>query len=181
LLDGFEDIVKVVTVAPELDGAPALIRALSDRGIAVAMGHSEATFTEAEAGWKAGAKGITHLFNAMRGFHHREPAIAGFGLLNRDIYVEVIADPHHLHPRTLDLIFTLKDPGKILIISDSVAETKTMREDLPVTDNRGELLGGSMTIAESAERLIARGLDRERVTRCVTENPCRYLGGHTSA
>ena len=66
-------------------------------GIVVSMGHSNATYSEAEAGFQAGAKSITHLFNAMRPFHHREPGIAGFGLMNRHIYVEVIADPFHLH------------------------------------------------------------------------------------
>lgn len=179
LLDGYEDIVKIVTVAPELDGAPALIRDLSDRGIAVSMGHSDATFAEAEAGCRSGARGITHLFNAMRGVHHREPGIAGFGLLNRHVYVEVIADPYHLHPATLELIFTLKDPERILIVSDSVAEAKTGREDLPVSDRHGTLLGGSMTVAESAARLISRGFDRDCVNRCVTENPLRFLEGRS--
>ena len=96
LIDGFEDVVRVITVAPELEGSPALIKLLSDSGIIVSMGHSNATYGEAEAGYKAGARGITHVFNAMRPFHHREPGIAGFALMHPDIYIEVIADPHHL-------------------------------------------------------------------------------------
>ena len=100
LLEGFEDIVKIITVAPEIRGAIGLIKKVSGMGIVVSMGHSDATYAEAENGFLAGARGITHIFNAMRGIHHREPGIAGFGLLNRDIYIEVIADPYHLHPKT---------------------------------------------------------------------------------
>ncbi len=99
LIEGFEDIVKIMTISPELKGAIQLIKKVSDMGIIVSMGHSDATFSEAEAGLNAGARGITHLFNAMRSFHHREPGIAGFGLINKDIYIEVIADPFHLHPK----------------------------------------------------------------------------------
>ena len=109
LLEGFEDIVKIITVAPEIRGAISLIKKVSGMGIVVSMGHSDATYAEAEDGFRAGARGITHIFNAMRGIHHREPGIAGFGLLNRDIYIEVIADPYHLHPGTLELVFRIKN------------------------------------------------------------------------
>jgi N-acetylglucosamine-6-phosphate deacetylase len=95
ILEGFSDIVKIITVAPELDGATDLIRSIVDTGIIISMGHSNATYGEAEAAFNAGAKGITHIFNAMRSIHHREPGIAGFGLMNPHIYVEVIADPFH--------------------------------------------------------------------------------------
>ena len=123
LLEGLEDIVKIITISPELQGAIQLIKKVSDMGIIVSMGHSDATFSEAEAGLNAGARGITHIFNAMRVFHHREPGIAGFGLINKDIYVEVIADPFHLHSKTLELIFKTKNPEKIIIVSDTVKET----------------------------------------------------------
>jgi N-acetylglucosamine-6-phosphate deacetylase len=125
LIEGFEDTVKIVTIAPELKGALQLIKKISDKGIIVSMGHSDATFSEAEAGFQAGARGITHIFNAMRDFHHREPGIAGFGLINQNIYIEVIADPFHLHPETLELIFKVKNHEKIIIVSDSVKETNS--------------------------------------------------------
>src|SRR4030043_1406372 len=124
LIEGFEDIVKIITIAPEINGAIRLIKKMSDKGIIVSMGHSDATYAEAEAGFNAGAMGITHIFNAMRGFHHREPGLAGFGLLNQDIYIEVIADTYHLHPKTLELIFKTKNHNRIIIISDTVKESK---------------------------------------------------------
>src|SRR4030067_3571279 len=129
LLDGLEDVVKIITIAPELDGATRLIRKISDRGIIASMGHSDATYSEADTGFHAGARGITHICNAMRGFHHREPGIVGFGLLNQDIFIEVIADPFHLNPKTLDLIFRIKNPDRIILISDSVKGTKTSERE----------------------------------------------------
>jgi len=141
------------------------------------MGHSDATFTEAEAGFHAGARGITHLFNAMRGFHHRAPGITGFGLLNQDIYIEIIADPFHLHEKTVELIFKAKNHDRIIIVSDTVKEAKTLSQNKSVADVHGKLLGGSMTVAESAQRLIQTGYDEGVIMNCITANPERYLTG----
>lgn len=176
LVEGFEDVVRVVTVAPELDGAAALIREMASMGVIVSMGHSDATWSEAEAGLKAGARGITHIFNAMRGFKHREPGIAGFALMNPDVYVEVIADPHHLDLRTIELIFRIKDPGRILLVSDTVKGSPCSDEGRPVTDGSGRLLGGSMPLPAATGRLVALGFNGEAVERAATENPARYLG-----
>jgi N-acetylglucosamine-6-phosphate deacetylase len=175
LIEGFDDIVKIITLAPELDGAPRLIKTIANRGVAVSMGHSDATFAEAGTGFQAGAKGITHIFNAMRGFHHREPGIAGFGLMNRHVYVEVIADPFHLHPETIKLIFSVKDPQKILVVSDSTKETGGPDAALGITDSRGTLQGGSMTIAKAVERLVQLGIEEELALSCITSNPSSYL------
>ena len=179
LIEGFEDIVKIITIAPEIKGAIKLIKKISDMGIIVSMGHSDATFSKAEAGFNAGARGITHIFNAMRGFHHRDPGIAGFGLINKDIYIEVIADPFHLYPKTLELIFRIKSLDKIIIVSDSVKGTKVKGRGKgrgkAVTNTHGKLLGGSMTIIESTGRLIQMGFDKDMIMRCITTNPARYL------
>ncbi len=177
LIEGFGDIIKIITISPELKGAAQVIRKAADAGIIVNMGHSEATYGEAENGFKAGAKGVTHIFNGMRGFHHREPGIVGFALTNRQIYVEVIADPHHLHPATLEMLFMVKNTEKIIIISDSVKETGLKSPWEPITEINGLLKGGSMTIAESAQRLASMGFDNELTIKCITENPQRYLDG----
>jgi N-acetylglucosamine-6-phosphate deacetylase len=179
LLEGFEDIVKIITVAPEIKGASGLIKRVSDMGIIVSMGHSDATYAEAESGFRAGARGITHIFNAMRGIHHREPGIAGFGLLNKDIYIEIIADPYHLHPKTLELVFTIKNHDRILLVSDTVKETLTGAGEIRgIADDSGKLLGGGMTITESSRRLIQMGYDEGDIIDCVTKNPAEYLQGN---
>jgi len=189
LLEGFEDIVRIITIAPEIKGAAKLIKKISNMGIIASMGHSDATFSEAEAGFHAGAKGITHIFNAMRSFHHREPGIAGFGLINENIYIEVMGDPFHLHSKTLELVFKTKNPKKIIIVSDSVKESdsppsssykggvqrRAQKRIKAVTDAHGKLQGGSMTIVESSKRLIKMGFDERVITDCITKNPRRYL------
>jgi N-acetylglucosamine-6-phosphate deacetylase len=183
LTEGFEDLIKIITVAPELDGATKLIKAAADMGIIVSMGHSDATCMEAEAGFHAGAKGVTHIFNAMRGFHHREPGIAGFGLTNPHIYIEMIADPYHLHKETINLIFRTKNPEKIIIISDSVKDTPETRNAKPeiesqgIRDARGTLRGGSMTVVESSRRLVDMGYEENIITNCISRNPGMYLNG----
>ena len=175
LIEGFEDMIKIITIAPELKDTVKLIKTISDMGIIVSMGHSDATYTEAEAGFHAGAKGITHIFNAMRGFHHREPGITGFGLLNKDVYIEVIGDPYHLSPKTIELVFKIKNPKKIIIVSDSVKDTKISSTTRGVTDSHGKLLGGSITVTESARRLIKMGFDKKVIMQCISKNPASYL------
>ncbi|MBF0505796.1 MAG: hypothetical protein HQL09_03075 [Nitrospirae bacterium] len=177
LLEGFGDMVKIMTIAPEMNGAAKIIRKIADRGIIPSMGHSEATYNEAEKGFNAGARGITHIFNAMRPFHHREPGIIGFGLLNPEVYIEVIADAHHLHSATIDLIFKTKNPSRIIIVSDSVKASKTALYSQGVVDSIGRLMGGVMSVPEAASRLVAMGLDNDLVMKCITENPEKYLAG----
>ena len=175
LTEGFEDEIKIITIAPEREGATRLIRSISDSGIIASMGHSDATYAEAEAGYQAGARGITHIFNAMRGIHHREPGISGFGLLNKDIYIEVIADPFHLDPAIIELVFSVKKRDRIILVSDTVKESGTGEDADAVRNHNDRLLGGSMTVKASAERLSQKGYDKEVIMKCISSNPDNYL------
>ncbi len=175
LIEGFEKEVKIITIAPELERATSLIRLISDMGIIASMGHSDATYAEAENGFHAGARGITHIFNAMRGIHHREPGISGFGLMNQEVYTEVIADPFHLDKRMIDLIFTLKSPEKIIIISDTVKTSKMTPSTDGIQNEYNKLIGGSLTIKEASEHLIQMGLNKEIVQKAISQNPEQYL------
>lgn len=175
LLDGVADIVRIITIAPELHGAPGLIRRMTDKGITVSMGHSDATYSEAEEGFNAGAKGITHIFNAMRFVHHREPGIAGFGLANPHVYIEVIADPFHLHEKIIELIFAAKPCDRVIIVSDSVKGTRLNGAFRNVSSSTGALIGGSMTITESAEHVSRIGIPADVVQGCISDNPETYL------
>ena len=174
LLEGFEDIVRTATVAPELVGAPELIRTMTKAGIAVNMGHSDSTYAEAEAGFRAGARGVTHLFNGMRPFHHREPGIVGFALVNSEVYVEVIGDLVHSDPHALELVFGMKRPDRIILVSDSVRETEVLQGEVP-RDKEGRLLGGSLSLPSAMTRLVHAGFDAEAVARAASENPREYL------
>jgi N-acetylglucosamine-6-phosphate deacetylase len=175
LIDGFEDIIKIITIAPEIEGAVKLIKKIAGMGIIASMGHSDATYSEAEAGFHAGARGLTHIFNAMRGIHHREPGIAGFGLMNRDIYIEVIADFFHLEKIMLEFIFSVKDPDRIIIVSDTVKSANKGPYSHGIKNEQGKLLGGCMTVQESSEKLVQAGINKETIFKSISENPARYL------
>ena len=174
LVEGFEDIIRIITIAPELPGSLQVIEACRDKGILVHMGHSDATYEQAEDGKRAGATGITHLFNAMRGFHHREPGITGFALMDEDIYVEVIADMSHVHPQSLKMLFDMKSPDRILLISDSIKGqgwgSGVMR------GAGGVLLGGGLALANVVKNLIQHGVPQERAFQFASDNPIAYLG-----
>jgi N-acetylglucosamine-6-phosphate deacetylase len=103
----FLEGLRVMTVAPELRGAPELIARLAGRGVRVALGHSAANVAEARAGYAAGAMSTTHLFNAMIGVTHREPGLALAALLDDAAWVELIADGQHVDPDLWPLIWRL--------------------------------------------------------------------------
>ena len=173
LISGFEDVIRIITVAPELPGALKVIERCAGLGIRVNMGHSDATLKAAREGKRAGAAGVTHLFNAMRPFHHREPGLAGFALLEEDIYVEIIADGFHLGPEALALVLKIKDPGKIILVSDSVKGGSGK----PVFE-AGILAGGGKSVAECAKTLkrIFPGMDEKLLKLFGRDNPLRYMG-----
>ena len=174
LVEDNEDIIKIVAIAPELPGALRLIEICREKGFLVHMGHSDATFEQAEEGKRAGATGITHLFNAMRGFHHREPGLAGFGLMDEDIYVEIIADMAHLHPQSLKMLFDMKLPDKIILISDSVKGPGWGSG--PIRGPGGILQGSGISLSDGIKNLVSLGVPPERALRFASDNPRNYLG-----
>ena len=174
VIAGYEDIMKIITIAPEIPGALKVIEKCSELGIKVNMGHSDATFKQAVEGKKAGATGITHLFNAMRPFHHREPGLAGFGLIDEEVYVEVIADGVHLHPATLELIFSRKRLDRIILVSDSVKAGKTRSS--AVYNRDGVLAGSAIPIGGVVRRLRSLGIPDAEIIEASTDNPARYIG-----
>ena len=174
LIEGFEDIIRIITIAPELPGALKLIEICREKGFLVHLGHSDATFEQAEEGKRAGATGITHLFNAMRGFHHREPGLAGFGLMDDDLYVEVIADMAHLHVQSLKMVLEMKSPERILLVSDSVMGPGWGKG--PIRGPGGTLQGSGITLMDCVKNLVTLGVHQEWALSFASDNPKRYLG-----
>lgn len=175
IIDGYEDMIRFIVVAPELSGAVPLIHRIADLGIKVHMGHTGATFNEAESAFHAGATGITHIFNAMRGFHHREPGVVGFGLTNPHVFIEIIADGIHLHDETLRLVFSSKRYERILLVSDSVAQTGPASRGSFIVPPDGKLAGGSCTVLEAAKRLRELGYDNDIIELCTGSNQLSYF------
>src|SRR3954470_2569277 len=112
--------VRLMTLAPELPGADALIDRLLELGVAVSLGHTDATAAQANAAFDRGARSVTHLFNAMRPFLHRDPGIAGAALARDDVFVCVILDGIHLAPETARTAWRAAG-SRLAIVSDAIA------------------------------------------------------------
>ena len=113
--------VRVVTLAPERPGALALIHRLRQAGVAVSLGHTDATFEQTVAGIDAGATLVTHLFNAMSPLHHRAPGAVGAALADDRITIMLIADGVHVHPAALNVALRSKGPDRVALVTDAIA------------------------------------------------------------
>ncbi len=142
--------VRLITLAPECDEALAFIAAMRRRGIAVSVGHSDAGEAVMLRSVEAGATHVTHLFNAMRGLHHREPGVVGVALTDDRLSVELICDGHHLAPRVVDLALRCKPPGKTVLVSDAVGA-------LGMADGEYEMFGVRCVVGGGAVRLAGSG------------------------
>ena len=162
----FSDIIRLVTLAPEQEGADELIAYLLSRGIPVQAGHTAASYEEAEVAFSRGVRSVCHTFNACAPLHHREPGIVGAALLDERVYCEAIADLVHLHPGTLRLMARCCGADRMVLVSDS-----TMPKGLPdgrywyansrvIVKNgerrceNGALNGGLCYLDESVRRLV---------------------------
>ncbi|MFN3739943.1 MAG: N-acetylglucosamine-6-phosphate deacetylase [Thermodesulfovibrionales bacterium] len=173
LIDGYEDIIKIITIAPELPGSLKLIEECRILGIKVHMGHSGATYKEALEGKVAGATGITHLFNAMRPLHHREPGITGLGLLDKDLYVELICDGIHIAPEILRLVFSIKPSDKIIAISDAIVGAGDLEG--ASYNSKGRLRGSLYPINRARVILETIDISHEVIEMVTYKNPERYI------
>ncbi len=122
LLDGYESIVKIITLAPELDITDEVIPYLSSRGIIASLGHSQANAKQAKKAFEMGASMVTHAFNAMPPLHHRQPGLLGEAMINSDVYCGLIADGNHVCPTMIELLLrgSLYERG-IFLVSDALA------------------------------------------------------------
>ena len=188
-LDGLVDGLRLLTVAPELDGATDLIRWLRGQAVAVSVGHSAADAEQVWHAYEAGARSTTHLFNAMTGVDHRSPGVAVAALLEDDAYVELIADGVHVHPAIWPLITRLKPADRLLLVSDalSVAGTSDGRGrigglEIEVRAGRATLAGtdtlaGSVIALDSAVRNVTTaGIPLTDAIAAASRNPLELLG-----
>ena len=182
------DAVALVTIAPETANATRSIERLVAAGVAVSLGHTEATAAQTVEALEAGASAFTHLFNGMGPMHHRELGAAGAALLRAGAYVSVIADGHHLADDMIRLIWRLAGPGRTVLVTDAMAgmgaEAGTHRiGDIEVDcdgaprDDRGHLAGALLTMPDAASRL-RRLTDAswDELAAVTSANPADLLG-----
>jgi len=140
------ELLKTMTIAPELEGALEVISALKEHGIVAAAGHTNATFDDMRNAIPAGLTHVSHTFNAMRGLHHREPGTVGAALAMDLLSTEVICDGHHVAPATVSVILRCKPRDKVILVSDSVAA-------LGLPEGEGDFLGIPVVVKDGAVRL----------------------------
>ena len=177
-----------LTVAPELPGAAEFIRGAVAAGSTVSLGHSDARAAEVRRGLDAGAAIFTHLFNAMRGLHHREPGVVG-AALDSPAHVELICDGVHVAPEVVKLVYQLKGPDRLVLVTDAMSATGlgdgtyrfgglqvTVAGGIARTDD-GALASSTITLRDALANLVRfTGAPLAEALPTVTSNPARVLG-----
>jgi N-acetylglucosamine-6-phosphate deacetylase len=177
--------IRMMTIAPELEGAPELIAEAARRGVCVSLGHSDADFDTAERGIEAGARHATHTFNAMRPLDHRSPGILGAVLTDGRLSADIIADGVHLDPAVVKLFAQAKGPEQTVLVTDAISATgmpdgryRLGSFEVDVRDgncmSNGKLAGSVLTL-DRAVRNLARFAewDLPQAVAAATRNPAR--------
>jgi N-acetylglucosamine-6-phosphate deacetylase len=183
-----EGAVRMMTVAPELDGALEAIACLRDAGVLAAVGHTDASYEQTHAGVDAGASVATHLFNGMRPVHHREPGPV-VGLLSSTATVELIADNIHLHPGMLVFAARSAGPDRSILVTDAMDATgmpdgsyELGGQAVVVADRvarlaeGGSIAGSTLTMDVAFRNAVAAGLSLADAAAMSSTTPARLLG-----
>jgi N-acetylglucosamine-6-phosphate deacetylase len=183
------DAVGILTIAPELPEALALIADLVAHGHRVSLGHSGATYEQGVAGIEAGARHATHLFNRMPPFTHRAPGLVGAVLEDDRVAVEIVCDGYHVHPSTMRAAIRAKQPSRVMAITDGTAGSGlpvgsrvmlggrgiSVTKDACFLDD-GTLAGSSLTMDRAFANLVTLvGVDRTEAALMTSTTPAREL------
>lgn len=189
IIEGYEDIIKIITIAPEIEGALSFVEKYTkEYDIKFSMGHSSADYEEAMAGIEKGICSCTHFFNAMTGLHHRNPGVVG-AVMNSDVRCELIADTIHVNPALFNLIARIKGMDKILLITDAMMGAgltdgeydlggqKVFLEKGKCMLSDGTIAGSSLKLNEAVYNFTQHSdYDLEKVIELATINQAKYIG-----
>jgi N-acetylglucosamine-6-phosphate deacetylase len=179
--------VRLLTLAPELPGALELVELCAARGVAVSCGHSDATAAEATAAFDRGARAVTHLYNAMRPFGHRDPGIVGAALTHAGVTVQLVVDGVHVAPEAV-LVAWNAAAGRVALVTDATAGAgmddgayvlgEVAIEVLDGVARRadGVLAGSALTMVGAVRNLHALGVPLERAVEAASAVPATLLG-----
>ncbi|PUA80381.1 N-acetylglucosamine-6-phosphate deacetylase [Nocardioides currus] len=189
LVSAVPGAVRMVTVAVERQGGLDAVRRLADRGVIAALGHSDATYALAHAAVDAGVRVATHLYNAARAVHHREPGLVLALLEREEVTVELIADGIHLHPAVLRDA-AVRASGRFALVSDAMAAAGAADGSyrlgglqVAVVDGvarlvpGGAIAGSAITLAQALHHAVhVAGVDLPAAVAAITSTPARVLG-----
>lgn len=189
LLAATDGRLRLVTLAPELPGAGAVIRTLVAAGVTVSLGHTDATFEQAQAAIRLGVSYATHCFNAMRPLHHRDPGPLAAVVEAATVRGELIADGVHVHPAVARLLIRMLGPERVIVVTDAQAVTGKPDAELDfgglparVVDGAvrladGTLAGSALTTATALKNLVTWGeVSLPEAVGMLSWNPARAIG-----
>jgi N-acetylglucosamine-6-phosphate deacetylase len=190
LLAAGQDTIRMVTLAPELDGAVDAVRRFADAGVVVAVGHTDATLDQVRPAVDAGATVATHLFNGMRPLHHREPGPIGTLLEDERVTVELICDLVHLHPTVVRMAARHAGPERTVLVTDAMAAAGvgdgvyevgglrvTVRDGVPTLDGGGALAASTLTLDAAVRNFVSScGMTMVEAAAAVAGRPAALLG-----
>ena len=176
-----------MTVAPEVKNLNTLINFAKKHNILLQAGHTAATYAQMQKGYKAGIKHATHLYNAMRGFHHRDLGAAGAVLYLKDFSAEIIADGIHVSPEAINLFLNQKTADKVFVITDALTPTGKkeglsngekvkLQNGVFVRTNDGVIAGSALTMLKAVQNLIKWGYPLEYALQAASANPAHRFG-----
>lgn len=181
------NLIKIIDIAPELEGALEFIEKVSPSAT-VSVAHTDCTYEEAAAAFQAGATQLTHMFNAMPSIHHRQPGPIIAAMENGNVMTELICDGHHIHPAIIRFAFQTFGAQRMIIVSDSLrccgmpdGKFDIGGQEAYISNGVAKLadgtLAGSMTnVYECLKNVISFGIRKEDAVRAATYNPARQLG-----
>lgn len=192
IVGNYEEIIKIVTLAPEIVGAKDLIKYLNSKNITISIGHTNAKYEEAIEGIKNGISHATHLYNAMTPFTHRDPGVVG-AILNSNITAECILDGVHIHYASLDIALKIKSSDKIVLITDamsaccmkdgeySLGGQKVIVKNSEARLENGVLAGSVLTIDKAIKNVKNNlNINLNEIIKLVTINPSKVCNLHLS-
>ena len=182
-----DGLVRLVTLAPNMDGAEEFIKEMHEE-VCISLGHTAAHYDCASRAMKLGAHHVTHLYNAMQPFGHRAPGLIGAAMDDPECMVELICDGYHIHPSAIRAAFRMFGPERVILISDSMRATGMENgtyelggQEVTVKDRKAVLKDG--TLAGSATNLygcmckaVEFGIPLEQAIMAATANPARSIG-----
>ena len=189
VLCDYSEIVRVITLAPELDDSNSAITYLRDRNIIVSLGHSLATATEAKQAFDRGASMVTHAFNAMPSLHHRQPGLLGEAIVHPNVYCGLIADGNHVCPTMLEIVLRASNYDRgIFLVSDALSPIGLADGVYPWDERQitvtkgtarladGTLSGTTLPVLVGVDNLVKWGCDIEAAIAMATESPRKAIG-----
>lgn len=189
IVNNNEDIVKKVSLAPELEGATELIPYLFEKGIIVSLGHTNATYQEAQRAIDLGATSATHTYNAMTPLTHREVGVTGTVMINQNVYAELVLDGIHVSYPAAKILLKMKGKDKVVLITDSV-ETAGLPDGIyessmgtvRINNHQVRLLNGTLAGSQADMNQCVKnvyqhlGLTLNEAVSLASYNPAKSLG-----